>query len=164
MRRNKQMQEEAKRREKQAAEAAAEAERQQADDERRRGQAARTDPLIFWYMQAMLGSSSLGNIQIGSAVSGDCSDVADKGNRTNTEGVNEDKDGDDENGFPDAPATDAVKLTVPAVKQSSSRLWANTFNVNIREHDAEQFEHERLYHVPSISKHSLVECNTSTRC
>ena len=73
-------------------------------------------------------------------------------NGTNTEGVDEDKDGDNENGFPDAAAADAVKLTVPSVKQSSSRLWANTFNVNIREHDAEQFEHERLYHVLRISQ------------
>ena len=62
-------------------------------------------------------------------------------------GMDEEKKNGCASGSFHAAATDAVKLTVPAVKQSSSRLWVNTFNVNIREHEAEQFEHERLYHV-----------------
>ena len=62
-------------------------------------------------------------------------------------GMDEEKKNGCASGSFHAAATDAVKLTVPDVKQSSSRLLVNTFNLNIREHEAEQFEHERSYYV-----------------
>ena len=36
-------------------------------------------------------------------------------------------------------AASRMKLTVTGVRQSRVRLWANTFNVNIRDHEEEQF-------------------------
>ena len=42
-------------------------------------------------------------------------------------------------------AASRMKVTVIDVWQSRVKLWAITFNVNIRYHDKEQFEHERYY-------------------
>ena len=42
-------------------------------------------------------------------------------------------------------AASRMKQTVTDVRHSRVKLWANTFNVNIRDHEEEQFEHERYY-------------------
>ena len=151
MHRTQHMDQQANLQQKQAADArkAEQDRRQRADDEHRGASAARLDPLAFWSMQAMLGNtSSAASVQIGAADSEGNPDVGNHDGGTGTQGMDEGKGGDGARGSPDIAATDAIKLTVPSVQQSSSRLWVNTFNVNIREHDAEPFEHERLYHVP----------------
>ena len=155
MSRKQQMDQQANLQQKQAADArkAEQDRRQRADDEHRGASAARLDPLAFMgqimAMQAMLGNtSSAASVQIGAADSEGDPDVGNHDGGAGTQGVNEEKGGDGAHGSPDIASTDAIKLTVPSVQQSSSRLWVNTFNVNIGEHDAEPFEPERLYDVP----------------
>ena len=42
-------------------------------------------------------------------------------------------------------AASRLKQTVTDARQSRVKLWANTFNVSIRYHEKEQFEHGRYY-------------------
>ena len=51
-------------------------------------------------------------------------------------------------------------MTVTDVKQSRVRLWANTFNVNVRAHKEEQFEHERYYLAATTLADELTEYPT----
>ena len=53
---------------------------------------------------------------------------------------------------------DPLQVTVPSVKKSASRLWVNTFNVNVRNHDEQLFEHELLIQVATNVCRSFIVC------
>ena len=94
----------------------------------------------------MLGnSSSASSVQIGAADSKEDNVIDKIIDSASTQVTDKGADGDCALGCPDNAATDTVKLSVPFVKQSSSIRWVNTLNVNIREHDAEQFQHGCVY-------------------
>ena len=55
-----------------------------------------------------------------------------------------------------------MKLTVTDVRQSRVKLWANTFNVNIRDHEEKQFEHGRYYLAAEVLARNLTSHPTMT--